>query len=163
MEEKDALTQHSRKFRGINQKTLYVIKNFASEKVVIQGFFKHNLNVSKETRGVGNHLLFISMSTLLILGTLLIEFLPERGFFCFCFCFCFAFWGSTSVAYGSSEVPRLGVQLELQSPAYTTATETRDPSRVCDLHHSSRHCWILNPLNEARDQTCILMDPSQVR
>ena len=46
------------------------------------------------------------------------------------------------------EVPRLGVQLELQLPAYTTATEMQDPSRVCDLHHSSWQCWSLNPLSE---------------
>ena len=32
-------------------------------------------------------------------------------------------------------VPRLG---ELQLPAYTTATATRDPSRICDLHPGSR-------------------------
>ena len=36
------------------------------------------------------------------------------------------------------EVPRLGVQSELQLPAYTTATATPGPSRVCDLHHSSQ-------------------------
>uniref|UniRef100_A0A8D1M8R1 Cystathionine beta-synthase n=1 Tax=Sus scrofa TaxID=9823 RepID=A0A8D1M8R1_PIG len=36
------------------------------------------------------------------------------------------------------EVPRVGVESELQLPAYTTATATSDPSRVCDLHHSSR-------------------------
>ena len=54
------------------------------------------------------------------------------------------------------EVPRLGVKSELQLPAYTTATAMQDPSRICDLHHSSRHYWILNPLNEARDQTCNL-------
>ena len=30
------------------------------------------------------------------------------------------------------EVPRLGVELELQLPAYTTATATRDLSHVCD-------------------------------
>ena len=35
------------------------------------------------------------------------------------------------------EVPRLGVKLELQLPAYATATATWDPSCVCDLHHSS--------------------------
>ena len=28
----------------------------------------------------------------------------------------------------------------------------------CDLHHSSQQCWILNPLSEARDGTCVLMD-----
>ena len=35
------------------------------------------------------------------------------------------------------EVPRLGVELELQLPAYARATGTPDSSRVCDLHHSS--------------------------
>ena len=47
------------------------------------------------------------------------------------------------------EVPRRGVLLELQLPASTTATATRDPSRACDLHHSARQCRILNPLSEA--------------
>ena len=42
------------------------------------------------------------------------------------------------------DVPRLGVQSELQLAAYPTATATRDPSRVCDLHHSSRQHRILN-------------------
>ena len=35
------------------------------------------------------------------------------------------------------EILKLGVKLELQQPAYTTATTTWDPSYVCDLHHSS--------------------------
>ena len=30
------------------------------------------------------------------------------------------------------------------------------------LHHSSRQRQILNPLSEARDWTCVLMDPSQI-
>ena len=30
------------------------------------------------------------------------------------------------------------------------------------LHHSSRQCWIHNPLSGARDRTCILMDTSWV-
>ena len=34
------------------------------------------------------------------------------------------------------EVPRLGVKLDLQAPAYTTATATPDPSHVFNLHHS---------------------------
>ena len=32
------------------------------------------------------------------------------------------------------EVPRLGLELELQLPACTTATALQDPSRVCELH-----------------------------
>ena len=60
------------------------------------------------------------------------------------------------------EVPKLGVELELQLLAYTTAAATRDLSCICDLHHSSWQCWILNPLSKARDRTCILMDTSWV-
>ena len=48
------------------------------------------------------------------------------------------------------EVPRLGVKLELQPPAYTTATATPDPSQVCNPHHSSQSCQILNPPSEPR-------------
>ena len=62
------------------------------------------------------------------------------------------------------EVPRPGVESELQPLAYATATvtATRDPSRVCNLQHSSPQHQILNPLSEARDSTGILMDTSQV-
>ena len=49
-------------------------------------------------------------------------------------------------------VPRLGIELELQLPAYTAA---RNQSHVCNLHHSSWQHQIFNPLIEARDQTCI--------
>ena len=49
------------------------------------------------------------------------------------------------------EVPRLEVESELWLLAYTTATATRDPSCICDLHHSLRQYWILNLLSEARD------------
>ena len=60
------------------------------------------------------------------------------------------------------EVLGLGVKSELQLPTYTTATAMPDPSRVSDLHHSSRQCQILNPLNKARDRTCVIMDTSQI-
>ena len=43
-----------------------------------------------------------------------------------------------------------GVQRELQLPAYTTAIATQVLSPVFDLHQSSRQCWILNPLSNAR-------------
>ena len=58
------------------------------------------------------------------------------------------------------EVPRPGVELELQPSAYTTATAKQDLSRICNLHHSAQQRWILNPLIEARDPICILMDNS---
>ena len=56
------------------------------------------------------------------------------------------------------EVPRLGVKLETQLLAYTTATITPDPSHICNLHHSS---WQSLP-REARDGTQNLVDTSRV-
>ena len=61
------------------------------------------------------------------------------------------------------EAPRIGVQLELQLPAYTTATATQDSNRVWYLHHSSQQRRIVNQLSEARDQTPNLIVPSQIR
>ena len=78
----------------------------------------------------------------------------------FLFCLSFVFLGPHP---RHREVPRLGIQSELQLPAYATATATRDPSHVCDLHPSLRQCWILNPLIEARDRTCNFTVPSQIR
>ena len=60
------------------------------------------------------------------------------------------------------EVPRLGVESELQLLPYTTATATRDPSHACDLHCSSRQCQILNQLSKTQDRTCILLDASWI-
>ena len=53
--------------------------------------------------------------------------------------------------------------LELLLPAYARATAMPDPSRVCNLHHSSWHRWTLNPLSKARDRTRNLMIPSWIR
>ena len=59
------------------------------------------------------------------------------------------------------EVPRLGVSW-IYSCCYTTAPATWDPSRVCNVHHSSRQCQILSPRSEARDWTRVLMGTSWV-
>ena len=61
------------------------------------------------------------------------------------------------------EIPSLGVESELLLPAYTRTTAKPDLSRICDLHHSSRQCQILNPLSEARDRTSNLIVPSWIR
>ena len=50
------------------------------------------------------------------------------------------------------EVPRLQVKSELQLLAYTTARAMQNPG------YTTAHG---NPLSEVRDQTHILMDPSQ--
>ena len=88
------------------------------------------------------------------MGTLKISFFILH-FVCVCVCLLGPYpW--------HMEVPRLGVKWKLQLPAYTIATAMPDLSRVYDLHHSSWQCWILNPLIQARDQTYILMDTSQI-
>ena len=53
-------------------------------------------------------------------------------------------------------------QIGAMVAGYTIATAMWDPSGVCDLHHSSQQHQILNPLIEAKDQTCSLMDTSWV-
>ena len=50
------------------------------------------------------------------------------------FLFFFFLFRAPPAAY---EVLRQGVESELQLPAYTTATATPDPSRICSLCHSS--------------------------
>ena len=74
--------------------------------------------------------------------------------------FCWAFFFKVSPsAYG---VPRLGVKLALQLPAYTVATVTWDPSHISDLHHSSWRCRISGWLSDVRDRTYVLMDTSLI-
>ena len=51
------------------------------------------------------------------------------------FFFFFFFFLEQRLSY--MDVPGLGVELELQLPAYTTAIATPDSSHIDDLHHSS--------------------------
>ena len=60
------------------------------------------------------------------------------------------------------DVPRLGVQLELQLPACATTTATPDLSHIHNLHQSSQQYQTLNPLSQTMDRTHILRDTSQV-
>ena len=87
-------------------------------------------------------------------------FFKEINFILFYFIlFIFCFRG---LHLRQMEVPRLGVKSELQLPAYTTGTATRDPSYICDPHHSSWQGWILNPLSKVWDQTHVLIGNSWV-
>ena len=72
----------------------------------------------------------------------------------FLFPFFFFFW----LHLRHVEVSRLGVESELQRPAYATATAMLDPSCLYNLYHSLQQHRILNTLSEARDQTWFLMD-----
>ena len=52
------------------------------------------------------------------------------------------------------EVPGLGVEVELQLRAYTTAMATPDPSCICDLHDTcilTETSQALNPLSHNRN------------
>ena len=60
------------------------------------------------------------------------------------------------------EIPRPGIESELQPQAYTTATVMQVPSHICDPTPHLRQRWILNPLSKARDSTRILMDTGPV-
>ena len=66
------------------------------------------------------------------------------------------FCENTGRVWRHMEVPRLGVELELELPAYITATAMWDPSHVCDVHHILWQRRILNSLSKARDGTCVL-------
>ena len=79
---------------------------------------------------------------------------PGKHFFC-CFSVCLG------PRPWHMEVPRLGVKSDLQLGVYTTATAMWALSCICDLHHSSQQRGILNPLSEARDRTCVLVDTSR--
>ena len=58
------------------------------------------------------------------------------------------------------EVPRLRVGAVATILYHRHATPHL--SCVCNLHHSSQQCRILNPLRKARGQICVLMDTSQI-
>ena len=58
------------------------------------------------------------------------------------------------------EVPRLGVESELQ--VYTTAVATQDLSCLFKLCHSLQQHRILNPLSKIKDPAHILVDSSQI-
>ena len=81
------------------------------------------------------------------------------GFFCCCCC-CLVFVFVVVVVLflrrhlQHMEVLRLGVELELQLLAYTTAKGGL--SHICDLYQSSWQYQIFNPLSKARDLTYIL-------
>ena len=76
------------------------------------------------------------------------------------FIFIFCLFRASSAAYGCSQA-RDRIRARADSDI-ATATVTPDPSRIYDLHHSSRQHWIPDPLSEAKDRTCVLMDASQI-
>ena len=76
----------------------------------------------------------------------------------------FFFWSFCLLFLGPHlrymEVPRLAGPIG--AVASGLRQTTLDPIHVCNLYHSSRQCWILNPLSKARDQTHNLTVPSLI-
>ena len=77
-------------------------------------------------------------------------------------CFVFFFFAFLGPYPQHMEVPSLGAESELQLLAYTIATAMPYLSHVCELHHSSWQCLILNPLSESWDRSCVPKDTSQI-
>ena len=71
----------------------------------------------------------------------------------------FLFWAAP-VAYEGSQAR--GSLIRAIDTGLHHSHSMQDPSHGCDLHHSSRLYWILNPLSEARDRTRVLTDASQI-
>ena len=86
--------------------------------------------------------------------------LTNSPFFFFFFSFLLFFFCFLGPHLCHMKIPRQGVESELQLPAYITDTALPDLSCDCNLHYSSWHHQILNPLSEARDKTCILVHTS---
>ena len=63
------------------------------------------------------------------------------------------------MAYGSSQA-KSGIRAI--APGYAKAMAMPDSNHVCNLQSSLQQHQIFNPLSEARDGTCILIDTSRV-
>ena len=71
----------------------------------------------------------------------------------------FFFLRAAPVACGSSQARS---QIGATAAGLCHSHSNVDQNCVCDLHHNSQQWQILNSMSEARDQTHILKDPSQV-
>ena len=104
-----------------------------------------------------NHLSFLGLIKWRWKGIPAPDSAPFRTIFFFLFFFCFL-----RLHPWHMDVPRLGVESELQLPSIATATATLDLSHIFNQQHSSWRHWILNPPSESRDGTRILTVTSQI-
>ena len=75
--------------------------------------------------------------------------------------FFFFFWSFQGCTHGIWSF--LGQGWNQRCSCQSTAAQQHRIRAASGLYHSSQQHWILNPLSKARDQTCILMDTSQIR
>ena len=76
------------------------------------------------------------------------------------FLFFFCFLGSN---LRHMEVPGLEGLIRAVAVGLSHSHSNPGFEPLMHLHHSSRQCWILNPLSKARDRTRNLMVPSWIR
>ena len=81
----------------------------------------------------------------------------HRSFFFFFFFFLGPQWRHMEIPGCMGQIGAAAASLS-HSHSHTGS----EPSHIFNLHSSLWQCWILNPLSEARDQTCNLMDTSRV-
>ena len=83
-------------------------------------------------------------------------FFSSFSFFLFFF---FCLFRVTPAAYGSSQARGW---IRATAASLPAVIATSDLSCICNPHHSSRQCQILNPVNKARDLTQVLMHASRI-
>ena len=76
--------------------------------------------------------------------------------------FFFSFFFLLQTKQWNRDVPRLGVESEVYLPKHKTKGGRPGASHICEPHHSSWPRQTLNPLSEGRDETCVLLDTSQI-
>ena len=81
--------------------------------------------------------------------------LPLSGQFPLMIFFFLGLFRAAPAAYRSSQGRG---QIGAAAASLATATAIPDLSLVCDLHHNPGLRQILNPLSEARDRTCVIVD-----
>ena len=144
---------------NINQIHWYDLTNLPSHKIKFlwRRRGEQNNQIRKQVFGLWKQIWRLAAWMVLLLRFIHVHIIITSFFFFFNFAFLLGPhpW--------HIEVPRLGVELELQLLDYAKATAIRELSHVCDLHHSSQQRQVLSPRSEARDGTLILRDPSRVR
>ena len=87
----------------------------------------------------------------------------SKYFLFVCFCVGFFYFSllfrAAPAAYRGSQARG---QIRAVAASLHQSHSSTDVSLVCNLHHSSRQRQILSPLSKAGDQTCVLMDASQI-
>ena len=88
-------------------------------------------------------------------------FLPSSLSFFLYFCVCLYLFRAALAAYGSYQATGW---LRVAAASLHHSHSNTGLSSICNPHRTSRQCWILKrgSLSEARDQTHVLMDTSQV-